>query len=211
MGKSEVITWKGKDGLPIEGILTYPANHKPGAKAPLILNIHGGPSGVFSESFIGSGGLYPIATFAAKGFAVLRPNPRGSTAYGAAFRNRVDQDWGGLDYQDIQLGVDQVISMGVADAHRMCVMGWSYGGYMTAWTVTQTSRFQRAAIGAGITNHVSIYGTQDIPAVYEDYFGGPPWEKLEVYQKSSPMNFIQNVKTPTLILHGENDPRVPPT
>jgi len=211
VAKSEVITWKGKDGLPIEGILTYPANHKPGTKAPLILNIHGGPSGVFSESFIGSGGLYPIATFAAKGFAVLRPNPRGSTAYGAAFRNRVDQDWGGLDYQDIQLGVDQVIAMGVADANRMCVMGWSYGGYMTAWTVTQTSRFQCAAIGAGITNHVSMYGTQDIPAVYEDYFGGPPWEKLEVYQKSSPMNFIQNVKTPTLILHGENDPRVPPT
>lgn len=211
VAKSEVITWKGKDGLPIEGILTYPADYQAGKKAPLILNIHGGPSGVFSESFIGAGGLYPIATFAAKGFAVLRPNPRGSTAYGAAFRNRVDQDWGGLDYHDIQLGVDRVIAMGVADAERMCVMGWSYGGYMTAWTVTQTSRFKCAAVGAGITNHVSMYGTQDIPAVYEDYFGGPPWEQLAVYQKSSPMNYIQNVKTPTLILHGENDPRVPPT
>lgn len=82
---------------------------------------------------------------------------------------------------------------------------------MTAWTVTQTTRYKCAAVGAGITNHVSMYGTQDIPAVYEDYFGGPPWEQLQVYQKSSPMNFIQRVKTPTLILHGENDPRVPPT
>jgi dipeptidyl aminopeptidase/acylaminoacyl peptidase len=209
--KSEIIRWKGKDGLDVEGILTYPANYQAGTIVPLILNIHGGPSGVFSESFIGAGGLYPIATFAAKGYAVLRPNPRGSTAYGAAFRNKVDQDWGGLDYQDIQLGVDQVIAMGVANPDKMCVMGWSYGGYMTAWTVTQTTRYRCAAVGAGITNHVSMYGTQDIPMVYEDYFGGPPWEQLAVYQKSSPMNYIQNVKTPTLILHGENDPRVPPT
>lgn len=211
VAKSEVVSWKGKDGLAIEGILTYPANYVAGTKAPLILNIHGGPSGVFSESYVGAGGLYPIATFAAKGFAVLRPNPRGSTAYGAEFRNRVNQDWGGLDYKDIMLGVDHVIAMGVADAEKMCVMGWSYGGYMTAWTVTQTTRFRCAAMGAGITNHVSMYGTQDIPAVYEDYFGGPPWEQLSAYQRSSPMNFIQYVKTPTLILHGENDPRVPTT
>ena len=209
VAKSEVVSWKGKDGLTIEGILTYPANYAAGVKAPLILNIHGGPSGVFNESFIGAGGLYPIATFAAKGFAVLRPNPRGSTAYGADFRNRVNQDWGGLDYQDIMLGVDKVIAMGVADAEKMCVMGWSYGGYMTAWTVTQTTRFRCAAMGAGITNHVSMYGTEDIPAVYEDYFGGPPWEQISAYQRSSPMNFIQYVKTPTLILHGENDARVP--
>lgn len=209
--KSEVVRWKGKDGLEIEGIFTYPLGYQAGQKAPLILNIHGGPSGVFSESFVGASGLYPLATFAAKGYAVLRPNPRGSTAYGAAFRNKVDLDWGGLDYQDIQLGVDHVIAMGVADAGRMCVMGWSYGGYMTAWTVTQTQRYKCAAVGAGITNLTSMYGTQDIPQVFEDYLGGPPWEQAAVYQKSSPMNFIQNVTTPTLILHGENDPRVPPT
>lgn len=209
VGRTEVLTWKGKDGLPIEGVLTYPNNYQPGTKVPLILNIHGGPAGAFSENFVGASGLYPIATFAAKGYAVLRPNPRGSTAYGAAFRNKVDQDWGGLDYQDILAGVDLVIAKGIANPEKMCVMGWSYGGYMTAWTVTQTTRFRCAVIGAGITNHVSMYGTQDIPNVYEDYFGGPPWEKMAVYLKSSPMQFIENVKTPTLILHGEADPRVP--
>lgn len=209
--RSEVVKWKGKDGLTVEGILTYPANYKPGTRAPFILNIHGGPSGVFSETYVGAGGLYPIATFAAKGFAVLRPNPRGSTGYGATFRNKVDQDWGGLDYQDIMLGVDHVIQLGVADADRMCVMGWSYGGYMTAWTVTQTSRFKCAVVGAGITNYISMYATQDIPNVFEDYFGGTPWEKPEVYRKSSPIQYIDKVTTPTMILHGENDPRVPPT
>ena len=208
-GKTEVIQWKGKDGLDIEGLLTYPVNYAAGKRVPLILNIHGGPAGNFVETFLGAGGAYPLATFSAKGFAVLRPNPRGSTGYGSKFRQRVIEDWGGLDFQDLMLGVDKVIAMGIGDSDRMAVMGWSYGGFMTAWTVTQTTRFKAAAVGAGVTNHVSMYGTHDIPAFFEDYFGGPPWTKADVYARSSPMNFAARIKTPTLLLHGENDERVP--
>jgi dipeptidyl aminopeptidase/acylaminoacyl peptidase len=210
LGKTELIRWKSKDGLEIEGLLTYPVAYQAGRRVPLILNIHGGPSGVFAESFIGAAGQYPIASFAAKGYAVLRPNPRGSTGYGNQFRRRAIEDWGGRDFQDLMAGVDHVIALGVADPDRLAVMGWSYGGYMTAWTVTQTSRFKAAAIGAGITNTVSMYGTQDIPSVFEDYFGGTPWGRPEVYAKSSPLEFIARARTPTLLLHGEQDARVPP-
>ena len=212
MGKTELIRWKGKDGLDIEGLLTYPTNHTPGARVPLILYVHGGPAGAFSETFLGVPGLYPLAAFSAKGWAILRANPRGSTAYGARFRQRVIQDWGGLDFLDLQAGVDHCIhTLQLADPARLAIAGWSYGGYMTAWSVTQTTRFRAAAMGAAITNHVSMYGTQDIPSVYEDYFGGPPWQFPAVYAKSSPINFVQRVKTPTLILHGESDNRVPVT
>ncbi len=210
-GRTELVRWKGKDGLDIEGLLTYPVNHRPGSRAPLILYIHGGPSGAFTMGFEGGAGPYPLATFASKGYAVLRPNPRGSTGRGASFRGRVVEDWGGSDFNDIMAGVDHVIGIGVADPDRMAVMGWSYGGYMTAWAVTQTTRFKAAAIGAGITNHVSMYGTQDIPSLFEDYFGGTPWENAAVYARSSPINFVNNVRTPTLIQHGENDARVPPS
>jgi len=201
LGKTEVVRWKSKDGLSIEGLLTYPVNYQAGKRVPLILNIHGGPSGVFAETFLGAPTLYPLATFAAKGYAVLRPNPRGSSGYGTPFREQVIQDWGGRDFEDIMTGVDHVIGMGVADPGKLAVMGWSYGGYMTAWTVTQTTRFRAAAVGAGITNHVSMYGTQDIPSVYEDYFGGAPWDVPEVYAKSSPIQFARNIQTPTLLLH----------
>lgn len=211
LGKTEVIRWKSKDGREVEGLLTYPVNYSSSQRVPLILNIHGGPAGVFAESFIGAPGLYPIASFAQKGYAVLRANPRGSAAYGIASRQAVVQDWGGHDFEDLMSGVDAVVAQGVADPERLAVMGWSYGGYMTAWTVTQTTRFKAAAIGAGITNHVSMYGTQDIPALYEDYFGGTPWAQRAVYLKSSPIEFVQRVKTPTLILHGEQDNRVPVT
>jgi dipeptidyl aminopeptidase/acylaminoacyl peptidase len=211
LGKTEVIQWKSKDGRPVEGLLTYPVSYSPSQRVPLILNIHGGPSGVFAESFIGAAGLYPIAAFAQKGYAVLRPNPRGSSAYGLASRQAVVQDWGGRDFEDLMSGVDHVIAMGVADAEKLAVMGWSYGGYMTAWTVTQTTRFKAAAVGAGITDHVSMWGTQDIPTLFEDYFGGPPWSQRAVYLKSSPIEYVARVKTPTLILHGEADNRVPVT
>jgi len=195
----------------IEGLLTLPAGYQEGEKVPLILNIHGGPAGSFGETFIGSPGLYPIAVFAAKGYAVLRPNPRGSSSYGREFRAAVRNDWGGVDYRDLMAGVDHVIDMGIADPDRLAVMGWSYGGYMTAWVITQTQRFQAAAVGAGITNLISMWGTNDIPSTLDDYFGGPYWEQSRGYVERSPMFHVNRVTTPTLILHGANDPRVPTT
>lgn len=210
LGKTETITWKSKDGRQIEGLLTLPVDYENGKRYPLILNIHGGPTGVFEETFIGRFGLYPIATFAARGYAVLRPNPRGSSGYGKEFRFANYNDWGGMDYQDDQAGVDKVIAMGIADPDRLAVMGWSYGGFMTSWTITQTHRFKAAAIGAGVTDLWSFTGTADIPGFLPDYFGGEPWNNFENYRKHSPITYVKGVTTPTLILHGEADIRVPP-
>ena len=207
--ETKVIRWKSKDGMEIEGLLTYPAGYETGRKYPLILNIHGGPAGVFAESFVGAGSIYPLATLASKGYAILRPNPRGSGGYGAKFRFANLNDWGGGDYQDLMSGVDHVISLGVADPDHLGVMGWSYGGFMTSWVITQTDRFKGAAVGAGVTNLWSFTGTADIPGFLPDYFKGEPWDVFDNYRKHSPMNFVKNVKTPTLILHGENDLRVP--
>ncbi len=209
VGKTELIKWKSKDGREIEGLLTYPVGYTAGTKVPFILNVHGGPAGVFNQSFIGGRGVYPIATFAARGYAVLRCNPRGSSGYGTEFRRANYKDWGGHDYEDLMTGVDKVIEMGVADPNRMGVMGWSYGGYMTSWIVTQTHRFKAASAGAPVTNLMSFNGTADIPAFVPDYFGGQSWEIPEVYAKHSAMFNIKGVTTPTLIEQGDADVRVP--
>jgi len=209
LGKTEVVQWKSKDGQNVEGLLTYPVGYQAGKKYPLILNIHGGPAGVFSETFIGRSGLYPIASFASRGYAVLRPNPRGSSGYGKAFRFANIGDWGGKDYEDDQAGVDRLIAAGVADPARLAVMGWSYGGFMTSWTITQTHRYKAAAVGAGVTNLWSFTGTADIPGFLPDYFGGEPWQQFDGFQKHSPITHVKQVTTPTLILHGEADVRVP--
>jgi dipeptidyl aminopeptidase/acylaminoacyl peptidase len=209
LGDTKVISWKGKDGRVIEGLLTYPVGYESGKKYPLILNIHGGPTGVFSETFIGKSAIYPIAAFASRGYAVLRPNPRGSGGYGKEFRFANMADWGGMDYWDDMAGVDQVIAMGVADPGRLGIMGWSYGGFMTSWAITQTNRFKAAAVGAGVTDLWSFTGTSDIEGFLPDYFGGEPWQQFDNFRKHSAMTYVKNVKTPTLILHGEADVRVP--
>jgi dipeptidyl aminopeptidase/acylaminoacyl peptidase len=209
IGRTEVIRWKSKDGKDVEGLLTYPVGYQTGQRVPLILNVHGGPAGVFQQTFIGGRGVYPLATFSARGYAILRPNPRGSSGYGVEFRRANTKDWGMGDYLDLMTGVDKVIEMGVADPDRLGVMGWSYGGFMTSWIVTQTNRFKAASAGAPVTNLMSFNGTADIPAFVPDYMGGQFWEALDVYQKHSPMFNVKAVTTPTMIQHGEADIRVP--
>ena len=209
LGRTEVIRWKSKDGRDIEGLLTYPVGYQAGQRVPLILNVHGGPAGVFQQTFIGGRGVYPLASFAARGYAILRANPRGSSGYGKDFRHANIKDWGFGDYQDLMTGVDKVIEMGVADSERLGVMGWSYGGFMTSWIVTQTKRFKAASAGAPVTNLMSFNGTADIPAFVPDYFGGQSWEIAELYQKHSPMFNVKGVTTPTMIQQGDADVRVP--
>jgi len=209
LGRTEVIRWKSKDGKEIEGLLTYPVGYQTGQRVPLILNIHGGPAGVFQQSFIGGRGVYPLATFAAKGYAILRANPRGSSGYGVDFRRANIKDWGVGDYDDLMTGVDKVIEMGVGDPDRLGVMGWSYGGFMTSWIVTHTHRFKVASAGAPVTNLMSFNGTSDIPSFVPDYFGGQSWDGIEIYQKHSPMFNVKGVTTPTMIQQGDADVRVP--
>ncbi|HMJ69270.1 MAG TPA: S9 family peptidase [Cyclobacteriaceae bacterium] len=211
MGKTEVITWKSKDGKQIEGLLTYPVNYKSGRKYPLILNIHGGPAGVFVQNYTAAGSVYPLQTFAQQGYAVLRPNPRGSSGYGKEFRYGNVNDWGFGDYDDDQTGVDKVIEMGVAHPDSLVICGWSYGGYMTSFTVTKTDRFKAASLGAPLTNLMTFNGTADIPGFLPSYFEGQYWERMEIYQKHSAMFNIKNVKTPSQVIHGERDIRVPPS
>ena len=206
LGKTEVIRWQSFDELEIEGLLIYPVGYEEGGKYPLIVQIHGGPSGVYTKSFDPTGQYY-----AGKGYFFFKPNFRGSSGYGHEFRRADIGDWGGGDYQDIMTGVRHIIKKGFIDTEKMGVMGWSYGGYMTAWVVTQTDVFKAAVVGAGITENISMWGTQDIPHTFEAYFGGGPYEKgmMEIYLKLSPLSHIRQAKTPTLILHGANDQRVP--
>jgi dipeptidyl aminopeptidase/acylaminoacyl peptidase len=211
LGETKRVSWKAADGFDIEGLLTYPVGYVSGKKYPLVLVIHGGPTGVFQDSFLGRYGVYPYAAFAARGYAVLRANPRGSGGYGRTFRFANMNDWGGKDYLDLMAGVDHVISIGVADPDRLAVMGWSYGGFMTSWVVTHTQRFKAAAVGAGVTDLWSFTGTSDIPGFLPDYFSGEPWNNFDGYYNHSPMAFVKGVTTPTLILHGEADVRVPTT
>lgn len=211
ISKTDVIRWKSTDGFDVEGLLTFPVGYADGKRHPLLVIVHGGPMGVFTQSFIGAPNPYPVATFAARGYAVLRPNVRGSSGYGAKFRYANYGDWGGGDYRDLMSGVDHVIKLGVADPERLGIMGWSYGGFMTSWTITQSKRFKAASVGAGVTNLMSFTGTADIPSFLPDYFGGEFWDssKLNAYQAHSAMFQVKGVATPTLIQHGERDERVP--
>ena len=208
-GKTEAIRWRSFDGREIEGLLTYPTGYRSSAPVPLLTILHGGPPSSFTWTFTGGVGSYPIAAFASAGFAVFRPNVRGSSGYGREFRYANVRDWGGGDFRDAMAGIDALVRRGVADRNRLGVMGWSYGGYLTAFAITQTTRFRAASVGAGITNLVSYAGVADIPGFIGSYFGGEFWDAPKLWQDRSAVLHVKAVTTPTLIQHGENDLRVP--
>ncbi len=209
LGASEVVTWKSTDGYQVEGVLLKPVGYERGKRYPLLVVPHGGPTGAHVNHFrvrYGDGGQH----WAGQGWAVLYPNPRGSTNYGEEFMRGNLADWGGGDYRDIMTGVDFMVSNGIADKERLAIQGWSYGGYMTCWAVSQTTRFKAAMIGAGLTNLVSMYGTNDVPNYLGSFFNGTLSPETEhLYRERSGLTYASRVSTPTLILHGAADERVP--
>jgi len=202
LGKTEVVRWKSTDGMEIEGLLTYPAKYEPGKRYPLLTYLHGGPVDAFTQQYIPANGIYPIAAFSADGYAVFRPNIRGSDGRGRDFRKANIRDWGGMDYQDMMTGIDHIVSLGVADPERLGIMGWSYGGYMTAWSISQSDRFKAASVGAGPVDLVGMTAC-DLFELITQYFGGWYWDAYDVYVQHSPIRHVQNVQTPTLIQHGD--------
>lgn len=200
------VQFHSKDGTLVEGWLLMPP-HATGDKLPLILAVHGGPHGAYGNNFD-----FELQLFAANGYAVLYTNPRGSTGYGEEFLWATwGGGWGIRDYEDVMAGVDYVLAHYPIDPKRLGVTGYSYGGFMTDWIVTQTTRFAAAIAGAGISNWVSDYGTADIPRTKESEFFGAPWEAkgYELLWRQSPIRYAGNVTTPTMFIHGEADLRVP--
>ncbi len=205
VAKSAAVRWKSSDGFDIEGVLTYPLDYQTGKRVPMILSIHGGPYGANTAAFNTRSQI-----FAAHGYAVLAPNPRGSTGYGEKFEKANVADWGGKDFGDLMAGVDAMIDRGIADKDKLVVMGGSYGGFMTFWTITQTNRFKAAIGHAGISDWYSMYGQTDIPGLI-GYGLGEPWKATATptLRKYSPVTYVDRVKTPIMITHGEQDRRVP--
>ena len=208
IGETRLIRWKNpKDGLEIEGFLTLPVGYTTGAKVPLLTWAHGGPASRFHQGFLGYlGYVYPTHVLASRGFAVLRPNPRGTGGYGEAFRQANRNDWAGLDWLDINAGIDTVINMGIADPGRLGLMGWSYGGYMASWALSQSDRFKAISIGAPIVDLLSFHGTADIRSFIPEYFKGATRDQL---RERSPLWHLRKTSAAVLIQHGEDDERVP--
>jgi dipeptidyl aminopeptidase/acylaminoacyl peptidase len=209
LGTPEVVSWKSKDGAEIEGVLHKPADYDPSKKYPLLVMIHGGPTGVSQPTLFAGGYAYPVPIFLAKGALVLEPNYRGSAGYGAAFRALNVRNLGVGDMWDVMSGVDSLIAKGIADPNRLGSMGWSEGGYISAFLTTHTDRFKAISVGAGISDWMTYYVNTDITPFTRQYLHSTPWDDPEVYAKTSPITTIKQAKTPTLIQQGSNDKRVP--
>ena len=210
LGTSEVISWKSLDGTMIEGVLRKPKGYQAGARSPLLVIIHGGPTGVSRPSLFGATYVYPMEAWLAKGALILEPNYRGSAGYGEAFRSLNVRNLGVGDAWDVLSGIDSLVAKGVADPARVGVMGWSQGGYISAFLTTHDSaRFKAVSVGAGISNWVTYYVSTDIHPFTRQYLKATPWDDPEIYRKTSPMTYIKGAKAPTLIQHGDADQRVP--
>jgi len=205
-GEAKSLHWKS-DGFDVQGWLIYPRDFDPAKKYPLIVEVHGGP-GAAVQSEWPLLGDFAIA-LAGSGYFVFQPNPRGSFGQGEAFTRANVRDFGYGDFRDVLAGVDEALRAAPIDPNRLGLAGWSYGGFMTMWGVTQTSRFKAAMAGAGITNYLSYYGENKIDQWMIPFFGKSVYDDPEVYAKSSPITFIKNVKTPTLVIVGDSDGECP--
>ena len=199
LGQGEVIRWESRDGTEIEGILMLPAEYQSGM-LPLLLHIHGGPAGVFRNSFSASNHVW-----AGLGYAQLFPNVRGSSGYDDDLLRGNLRDIGSGDYEDLMTGVDELISRGIADPDKLGLRGWSYGGILGGWTITQTDRFKGASVGAMVSDWTSEYGPGFNHDVRLWYIGGTPWDNTDEWRERSALTHVANVTTPTLVLHGIND------
>lgn len=203
--RSRVVRWKASDGLPVEGILWMPFRYRQGQRVPLLVDLHGGPTGVTLDAFPMSR-TYPIHVFLERGIAVFSPNFRGSCNYGADFRLKNALSQGIGDYDDVMTGINALVREGIADPDRLGVMGWSYGGYLTGKTITQTNRFKAASVGAPAVDWTTYYGEFDgAKEVLWTYFGGSPWDVPENYIRHSSRTGLKNIQTPTLLQVGSED------
>lgn len=210
IGNRETIKWKSTDGTDITGVLHKPADFQPGRKYPLLVIVHGGPTAISRPYRVAGAGPYPIEQWLAKGAIILEPNYRGSAGFGEKFRSLNYRNLGVGDAWDVLSGVDHLVSQGLADPDRMGVMGWSQGGYISAFLAThQRQPFKAISVGAGISNWMTYYVNTDIHPFTRHYLGATPWDDPAIYAKTSPMTTIKQAKTPTLIQHGEFDTRVP--
>ena len=209
--RQERVEWKGVDGTRIEGVLTYPVDYKAGTRYPLVVHLHGGPEA--SDRFgWGSIFFYYQPALAGRGYAILRPNYRGSSGYGNDFYREPVNGYFKNSHHDVLAGVDRVVAMGIADPDRLAVTGWSAGGHLVNKLITFTSRFKAAASGAGVANWISLYGTSDNRYDRDIWFGGTLWQKnapVELYWEHSPLKYVTAARTPTIFFSGENDTRVP--
>ena len=208
LARREVVSWKSGDGTTVEGILEKPANFDPKKKYPLLVVIHGGPTGV-DQPVVNPDRYYPVEQFVAKSALVLRPNYRGSAGYGGAFRALNVRNLGVGDYADVISGVDYLIAQGFVDKDRVASMGWSEGGYISAFITTSSDRFKAVSVGAGISDWMTYYVNTDITPFTRQYLKATPWDDPEIYKKTSPISYISKAKTPTLIQQGDRDKRVP--
>jgi dipeptidyl aminopeptidase/acylaminoacyl peptidase len=208
LARREVVSWKSGDGTTVEGILEKPADFDAKKKYPLLVVIHGGPKGIDRPN-VSPDRYYPVEQFVAKGALVLRPNYRGSAGYGGAFRALNVRNLGVGDYADVISGVDYLISQGFVDKDRVGSMGWSEGGYISAFITTSSDRFKAVSVGAGISDWMTYYVNTDITPFTQQYLKATPWDDPEIYKKTSPITYVSKAKTPTLIQQGDRDKRVP--